>query len=115
MFGQTNVEIPPWVKGVANFWVEDEIDDGEFAEALEFLIDSNIIQLGNTQVMSQNQNDWEEKYNTLLEEENTEDTKHKSQIDKMMQEHSNVYLEINQKNFDLEKENDIRIEKIISE
>ena len=114
-FGQTDVEIPSWVKGVANFWVEDKINDGEFAEALEFLIDSNIIQLGDTQVMSQNQIDWEEKYNTLLEEENTEDTKHKSQIDKMMQEHSNVYLEINQKNFDLEKENDIRIEKIISE
>jgi len=48
-FAQTDVEIPPWVKGVANFWVEDKIDDGEFAEALEFLIDSDIIQLGNTE------------------------------------------------------------------
>lgn len=45
VFGQTDVEIPPWVKGVANFWVEDKIDDGEFAEALEFLIDSDIIEL----------------------------------------------------------------------
>ena len=46
------VEIPSWVKGVANFWVEDKIDDGEFAEALEFLIDSDIIQLGNTIAVS---------------------------------------------------------------
>lgn len=52
VFGQTDVEIPPWVKGVANFWVEDKINDGEFAEALEFLIDSNIIQLGDTKIMS---------------------------------------------------------------
>ena len=46
--GQTDVEIPSWVKGIANFWVEDKIDDGEFAEALEFLIDNDIIQLENT-------------------------------------------------------------------
>ena len=52
VFGQTDVEIPSWVKGVANFWVEDEINDGEFVEALEFLIDSNIIQLGDTKIMS---------------------------------------------------------------
>ena len=65
VFGQTDsVEIPTWVKGVANFWVEYKIDDGEFAKALEFLIDSNIIQLGNTQVMSESQIDWEDKYNT---------------------------------------------------
>lgn len=46
------VEIPSWVKGVANFWVEDKINDLEFAEALEFLIDSKIIELGNTTVAS---------------------------------------------------------------
>lgn len=40
--------IPGWVKGVANFWVEDKINDGEFAEALEFLITEKIINLDNS-------------------------------------------------------------------
>jgi len=36
-------EIPPWVKGVANFWVQGNITDGEFLEAIEFLINSGTI------------------------------------------------------------------------
>lgn len=39
--------IPSWIKGVAGFWVEDKITDLEFVEALEFLIDSEIIQVNN--------------------------------------------------------------------
>ncbi len=39
-------EIPSWIKGVANFWIEGGIDDAEFIEALEFLIDENVIKLG---------------------------------------------------------------------
>lgn len=60
-------EIPTWVKGVANFWVDDLIDDTEFTEALEFLIDTNIIELGNFTYVSEQENDWESKYNNLLE------------------------------------------------
>lgn len=63
---QESVEIPIWVKGVANFWVEDKIDDGEFAEALEFLIDNNIIQLGNSTTVSE-QEGLSENEKTLLE------------------------------------------------
>jgi len=63
---QEDVEIPTWVKGVANFWVEDKIDDGEFATALEFLIDSNIIQLGNNTIVSEQEN-LSDNERTLLE------------------------------------------------
>ena len=39
--------IPAWVKGVAGFWVDGNITDAEFVEAIEFLIDSGIIQVDN--------------------------------------------------------------------
>lgn len=35
--------IPAWVKGVANFWVQGNITDDEFLEAIEFLINSGTI------------------------------------------------------------------------
>jgi len=38
-------EIPGWVKGVANFWVEGNISDKEFGDAIVFLIESDIIKL----------------------------------------------------------------------
>lgn len=37
--------IPNWIKGVANFWIDGGIDDADFIEALEFLIDNNVIKL----------------------------------------------------------------------
>lgn len=37
--------IPEWIKGVALFWVEESIDDEEFIEALEFLLENEIIQV----------------------------------------------------------------------
>jgi len=40
---QSQYEIPSWVKGVANFWAEGNINDAEFGESLSFLIDSGII------------------------------------------------------------------------
>jgi len=38
------IQIPDWIKGVANFWSLDEISDGEFVNALEFLIKAKVIQ-----------------------------------------------------------------------
>ncbi len=38
-------EIPAWVKGVANFWVEGNISDTEFGDAIVFLIEQDIIKL----------------------------------------------------------------------
>lgn len=40
--------IPPWVKGVANFWVQGNITDDEFLEAIEFLINSGVIEIDTT-------------------------------------------------------------------
>ena len=38
---ESTSEIPAWVKGVANFWVEGNISDQEFGEAISFLIEQN--------------------------------------------------------------------------
>ncbi len=64
---ESSVNIPEWVKGVANFWVEDKINDGEFAEALEFLIDAKIINLGENVVVDNTMSELQEE-NTLLKE-----------------------------------------------
>ena len=37
--------IPPWVKGVANFWVEGNISDSEFGDSISFLIEQDIIKV----------------------------------------------------------------------
>ena len=42
--------IPTWIKGVAGFWAEDRMTDQEFIEALEFLIESGIIQVNDPKV-----------------------------------------------------------------
>jgi len=42
---QNEVTIPAWVKGVANFWAEDNISDSEYAESLTFLIQQGIIKI----------------------------------------------------------------------
>ncbi len=38
-------EIPAWVKGIANFWVEGNITDTEFGDAIVFLIEQDILKL----------------------------------------------------------------------
>ena len=48
-YAQESNEIPKWVKASAEWWANDKISDDEYIEALEFLIDSNIIQLGNSE------------------------------------------------------------------
>lgn len=42
---QGEYSIPVWVKGVANFWVEDNISDDEFGEAITFLIEQGILRV----------------------------------------------------------------------
>lgn len=42
---ESDAVIPVWVKGVASFWVQDEITDTEFIEAMEFLIETKIIEI----------------------------------------------------------------------
>ena len=40
-----STEIPSWVKGVANFWAEGNIEDSEFGEAISFLIEQGILKV----------------------------------------------------------------------
>lgn len=37
--------IPKWVKGIFVIWIDDQIKDDEFLEALTFLIDNEIIKI----------------------------------------------------------------------
>lgn len=37
--------IPAWIKGVANYWVEGNISDDEFGEAITFLIEQGILKV----------------------------------------------------------------------
>ena len=63
-----STEIPAWVKGVANFWVEGNISDGEFGEAITFLIEQEIIKV---EMPQQNNNIELEKKISQLESENS--------------------------------------------
>ena len=38
--------IPGWIKNIAGLWSQDKITDSEFVSAIEFLIEQNIIQVG---------------------------------------------------------------------
>ena len=53
-----NEPIPKWIKGVAAFWAEDKISDAEFIEALEFLINQNVIKISdqNNIVVAESEN-----------------------------------------------------------
>lgn len=42
---EATTDIPVWVKGVANFWVEGNISDDEFGEAITFLIEQGIFKI----------------------------------------------------------------------
>jgi len=37
--------IPKWIKGVAKFWVEGEVNDQEFIQALQWMIDNGILRV----------------------------------------------------------------------
>ena len=43
--------IPSWIKGIAEFWGEGKITDSEFIDALEFLIESDMIKVNNTRIL----------------------------------------------------------------
>ena len=44
-YGEKQTNIPEWVKGIASYWVDGNITDDEFAEAIEFLLDQEIIKI----------------------------------------------------------------------
>jgi uncharacterized protein YneR len=46
-------DIPLWIKVIAGAWYNDEIDDLEYKNAMEFLIETGIIQIDNPFSMSE--------------------------------------------------------------
>ena len=40
--------IPDWIKNVATFWCKDEIDNASFIEAIQYLIDNDVINVPST-------------------------------------------------------------------
>ncbi len=37
--------IPDWIKGTASFWINDDITDSEFIQAIEFMVNNGIIKI----------------------------------------------------------------------
>lgn len=55
------IEIPDWVKIIAKWWSEEQIDDSEFTSALSFMIENKIIQIPLVEAKSNTENkipDW---------------------------------------------------------
>ncbi len=42
-YAQTNSLIPSWIKNTAGFWVDEQISDQEFLNALQFLVNEGIL------------------------------------------------------------------------
>ena len=45
-FGQSDTQIPDWIKDVALWWADNQISENEFLSGIEYLINNNIILLG---------------------------------------------------------------------
>ena len=44
-FGQSQGDIPGWIKATAGFWVDDTITDDEFLQAISYLIEEGVIKV----------------------------------------------------------------------
>ena len=42
-FAESNELIPSWIKSTAKFWVNDQISDQEFLNALQFLVSNGML------------------------------------------------------------------------
>jgi hypothetical protein len=62
--GQSDYEIPSWIKKLASFWVNDEISDKEFGTSISYLIDKEVIQVPMMESLKQE--------NTVLKNENAQ-------------------------------------------
>lgn len=65
---ESNEIIPSWVKSVAGYWSEDRINDEEYIEGLEFLINSNIIKINSTQSINSLPNEEKRLYELELDQ-----------------------------------------------
>ncbi len=120
-YAQESIEIPKWVKDVADLWVQGVISDDEFIEGLEFLIDSNIIQLGESEYrgisemeqefqekLDEQDKEWQEKLDVQLKKKIGENYKNTKDWEKQ----SNEY---DQKIVDLDKRYDDKVAEMSKE
>ena len=85
--------IPSWIKGVANFWIDEGINDAEFIEALEFMIDNNVIKLGDSIVVGNTMSELQKENNILQEKLDTSETNRVSQSQSDAAQHEKLYAE----------------------
>lgn len=102
---EVQTEIPPWVKGVANFWAEGGISDSEFAESITFLIEQGIIEIESSPVTKQITMDDQEKRLYDLEIANLENEVKEVGLDNAHLLNSIVNLQdtIEQRDLEIEK------------
>lgn len=113
-------EIPSWIKGVANFWIDGGINDAEFIEALEFMIDNNVIKLGENISSDSTVSQLQKENNVLKEKLDTSEANRVSQSQSAAAQHEKLYAEVEEKyekkeNLFFEEHNkelDMRNEKI---
>lgn len=86
-------EIPSWIKGVANFWIEGGINDAEFIEALEFMIDNNVIKLGENVVVDNTMSQLQKENNILQEKLDVSEEKRRTYGQDLAAQHKILYDE----------------------
>lgn len=86
-------EIPSWIKGVANFWIDGGINDAEFIEALEFMIDNNVIKLGNNISTDNTMSELQKENNVLKEKLDTSEEKRRTYGQDLTAQHEKLYAE----------------------
>lgn len=57
--------IPSWIKLIAGAWVDGDVKDNEFKEAIEFLVEKDIIAIGIPHPVASTNNVYEEKLQEL--------------------------------------------------
>lgn len=103
--------IPSWVKSVAGYWSEDKINDGEFIEALEFLIDNNVINLGENVFVDNTMSELQEENTILKEKLEVSETNRVSQSQSDAAQHKILYDKKDARYDKLKKDYDERTEK----
>ena len=94
---QSEYSIPSWVKGVANFWVEDNISDYEFGEAITFLIEQGILRVELPDVVNTSEDDeWKSEAGKLFKENQqlTQEIKSLKEANQLLRENSDLNYEL---------------------
>src|SRR5579863_1909032 len=52
-YAQESTSIPNWVKSTAKFWINGDVTDNDFEKGIQYLIQSKIIKISETQQNTQ--------------------------------------------------------------